>query len=66
MGLVPPRGGKLNPRLLQGEELQEGRRKAETLPQVRLNSKEVSGLITLATGSSVRSTVRRRWTSTAI
>jgi sulfate adenylyltransferase len=50
-GIVPPHGGKLNPRLLTGEELRESYRKAETLPQVRLNSKEVSDLIMLAMGA---------------
>jgi sulfate adenylyltransferase len=49
--LVPPHGGKLNPLLLEGKELEEGRRRAETLPQVRLNSKEVSDLIMLAMGA---------------
>ena len=50
-GLVPPHGGKLNPLLLQGEELQEGRTKAEALPQIRMNSKEVSDLIMMAMGA---------------
>ena len=50
-GLVPPHGGNLNPLLLQGEELQESRSKAETLPQVRMNSKEVSDLIMMAIGA---------------
>jgi sulfate adenylyltransferase len=50
-GLVPPHGGKLNPLLLQGEELQDSRSRAETLPQVRMNSKEVSDLIMMAMGA---------------
>jgi sulfate adenylyltransferase len=50
-GIVPPHGGKLNPRLLAGEERQEAYREAQTLPQVRLNSKEVSDLIMLAMGA---------------
>ena len=50
-GLAPPHGGKLNPLLLQGESLQESRSKAETLPQVRMNSKEVSDLIMMAMGA---------------
>jgi sulfate adenylyltransferase len=50
-GIVPPHGGKLNPRLLAGNELRKSRRKAGTLPQVRLNSKEVSDLIMLAMGA---------------
>jgi sulfate adenylyltransferase len=49
--LVPPHGGKLNPLLLEGDELQEGRSKAETLPQVRMNSREVSDLIMMAMGA---------------
>ena len=48
-GLVPPHGGKLNPRLVKATE--ESRRQAELLPQVRLNSKEVSDLIMLAMGA---------------
>jgi sulfate adenylyltransferase len=50
-GLVPPHGGQLNPLLLQGEELQESRSKAEALPQIRMNSKEVSDLIMMAMGA---------------
>ncbi|MFN2271874.1 MAG: sulfate adenylyltransferase [Anaerolineae bacterium] len=48
-GLVPPHGGKLNPRLVQVDE--ESHRQAKLLPQVRLNSKEVSDLIMLAMGA---------------
>ena len=48
-GLVPPHGGKLNPRLVQVDE--ESYRQAKLLPQVRLNSKEVSDLIMLAMGA---------------
>ena len=48
-GLVPPHGGKLNPRLVKADE--ESLRQAKLLPQVHLNSKEVSDLIMLAMGA---------------
>jgi sulfate adenylyltransferase len=48
-GIVPPHGGKLNPRLVETDK--ESCRKAEGLPKVHLNSKEVSDLIMLAMGA---------------
>ncbi len=49
--LVAPHGGVLKPLLLQGEELIEEKKRAESLPQVRLNSRETSDLIMLAVGA---------------
>jgi sulfate adenylyltransferase len=48
---VPPHGGKLLPLLAQGEDLKRGLDKARRLPQVRLNSREVSDLIMLGMGA---------------
>jgi sulfate adenylyltransferase len=48
-GIVPPHGGKLNPRLVEKDTASY--RKAEGLPKVHLNSKEVSDLIMLAMGA---------------
>ena len=49
--LVPPHGGKLLPLLIHDSELEEGLKEADTLPKVRLNSREVSDLIMLAMGA---------------
>jgi len=49
--LVPPHGGKLKPLLLKGEALEEAKRKAGSLPAVRLTSRETSDLIMLAVGA---------------
>ena len=49
--LVPPHGGKLLPLLVTGEERDEAFSEARALPHVRLNSREVSDLIMLATGA---------------
>jgi len=49
--LVPPHGGKLLPLLVSGSELEESIKEAETLPSVRLDSREVSDLIMLAMGA---------------
>lgn len=48
---VPPHGGKLKPLLVHGEKRQEALCKAETLHEVRMNSREVSDLIMLAMGA---------------
>lgn len=49
--LVPPHGGKLLPLLVNGKERDEAFNEARALPHVRLNSREVSDLIMLATGA---------------
>ena len=49
--LVPPHGGRLTPRLLEGEELAEERERAEGLPKVRMTSRETSDLIMMGTGA---------------
>jgi len=49
--LVPPHGGRLLPLLVRDSELEESLKEAETLPRVRLDSKEVSDLIMLAMGA---------------
>ncbi len=49
--LVPPHGGELNPLLLIGEERQEWVARAESLPSIRLSSRETSDLIMLAVGA---------------
>ncbi len=49
--LVPPHGGKLKPLLLNGEALEEAKKKAKSLPAVRLTSRETSDLIMLAVGA---------------
>lgn len=49
--LVPPHGGKLLPLLVTGEERDKAFNEARALPHVRLNSREVSDLIMLATGA---------------
>ncbi len=49
--LVPPHGGKLNPLLLEGEELEQEKERAKSLPSVRLSSRETSDLIMMAMGA---------------
>lgn len=49
--LVPPHGGKLNPLLLQGEALEYEIEKAQSLPQIRMTSRETSDLIMMAIGA---------------
>lgn len=49
--LVSPHGGVLKPLLLKGEALNEEKKRAQSLPQVRLNSRETSDLIMLAVGA---------------
>ena len=48
---VPPHGGKLLPLLAQGEDLKRGLDRARHLPQVKLDSREVSDLIMLGMGA---------------
>ncbi|MBN1221811.1 MAG: sulfate adenylyltransferase [Candidatus Aminicenantes bacterium] len=49
--LTPPHGGKLNPLLLESEELAATLKRAQSLPQVRLSSRETSDLIMMAIGA---------------
>jgi sulfate adenylyltransferase len=49
--LKPPHGGRLRPLLLEGEELDEACQKAESLPEVRITSRESSDLIMMAIGA---------------
>jgi sulfate adenylyltransferase len=49
--LVPPHGGQLNPLLIEGEELEEEREKAKSLPTIHLTSRETSDLIMMAMGA---------------
>ncbi len=49
--LVPPHGGALKPLILTGEALSEEKKRAGSLPAVRLNSRETSDLIMLAVGA---------------
>jgi len=49
--LVPPHGGTLKPLILEGEELEQEREKAKSLPSVRLTSRETSDLIMMAIGA---------------
>ena len=49
--LVPPHGGQLKPLILDGEELEEERKRANTLPIIRLTSRETSDLIMMAIGA---------------
>ena len=49
--LVPPHGGQLKPLLLEGEELEQEREKARSLPAVHLTSRETSDLIMMAMGA---------------
>jgi sulfate adenylyltransferase len=48
---VPPHGGQLKPLLLEGEELEQEKEKARSLPAVRLTSRETSDLIMMAMGA---------------
>jgi len=48
---VPPHGGKLLALLAQGEDVKRGLDKARHLPQVKLDSREVSDLIMLGMGA---------------
>jgi sulfate adenylyltransferase len=49
--LVPPHGGKLLPLLVSGEQREQALVEASRLPQVMVNSRELSDLIMLATGA---------------
>jgi sulfate adenylyltransferase len=49
--LVQPHGGELEPLLLHGQDLAQAKSEANTLPQVRLTSRETSDLIMLAVGA---------------
>ncbi len=49
--LVPPHGGKLLALLARGSQREEGIKEVAALANVRLNSREVSDLIMLATGA---------------
>jgi sulfate adenylyltransferase len=49
--LVPPHGGKLVSRRLSGEAAEEARRKASSLPPVRMTSRERDDLIMIGTGA---------------
>jgi sulfate adenylyltransferase len=49
--LVPPHGGRLNPLIIEGEELKEGREKVKSLPAIHLTSRETSDLIMMAMGA---------------
>ncbi len=49
--LIPPHGGQLNPLLIEGEELEEEREKAKSLPTIHLTSRETSDLIMMAMGA---------------
>ena len=49
--LVPPHGGKLQPRILEGAALTTASNKAKSLPVVRMSSRETSDLIMMAIGA---------------
>jgi len=49
--LVQPHGGTLLPRILEGEELRVEKNKAETLPVIKMTSRETSDLIMMAIGA---------------
>ena len=53
MGLVNPHGKdkRLKPLLLSGDELQEARRRAQSLPRLAIASRETSDLIMLGIGA---------------
>ena len=51
MSLVTPHGGTLKPLLLTGDELAAEKKQAESLPVVRMTSRETSDLIMLAVGA---------------
>lgn len=48
---ISPHGGKLTTLLLEGEKLKKGLDKAKNLPQITINSREVSDLIMLGMGA---------------
>ncbi|MFQ6105197.1 MAG: sulfate adenylyltransferase [Candidatus Glassbacteria bacterium] len=49
--LVPPHGGKLLPKLLTGERLEEERKRAGTMKKVMMTSRETSDLVMMAMGA---------------
>ncbi len=49
--IVSPHGGKLNPLILEGEELASQREEAKSMPSIRMTSRETSDLIMLAVGA---------------
>jgi sulfate adenylyltransferase len=49
--LVPPHGGELLPLMVSGEQREQALVEASRLPQVIMNSRELSDLIMLATGA---------------
>lgn len=49
--LVPPHGGRLNPLLIEGKELEEEIIKAQAMPHIELSSRETSDLIMMAIGA---------------
>ncbi len=49
--LVPPHGGKLLPRLVEGDERKEELKRAKFLPTIRMTSRETSDLIMMAMGA---------------
>ncbi len=49
--LVPPHGGRLVPLLVSKTEREQSLKEAQTLPKVRLSSKELSDIIMLAMGA---------------
>jgi len=48
---ISPHGGTLNPLLAEGEERSKALEKAKHLPQIEMNSREVSDLIMMAMGA---------------
>ena len=51
MKLVPPHGGTLKPLMLDEKQLKNEKERAETFPEVRMNSRETSDLIMMAMGA---------------
>lgn len=49
--LISPHGGELKPLLLKGEELKESLKKAKTLPQVHMTTRERDDLIMMGIGA---------------
>jgi sulfate adenylyltransferase len=49
--IVPPHGGTLTPLILEGEELASQQKRAESLPSIRMTSRETSDLIMMAVGA---------------
>lgn len=49
--LIPPHGGRLKPLFLRGEKLQEAVKKAKSLPQVRMTTRERDDLIMMGIGA---------------